>query len=107
MFSNCTRTSQAGPHRKRRIGIMFKSIQVVTNLDCEPPRKVKRLMGFLRGYLRVAIVLEDISFVFVAASCIGEVNDWLDWHSALHAADDDIVGVLAEPLESDLLEWWQ
>ena len=86
---------------------MFKSIQVVTNLDCEPPRKVKRLMGFLRGYLRVAIVLEDISVEFVWVSSISEVDHRLDWHSALHAADDDIVGVLAEPLKSDLLEWWQ
>ena len=82
---------------------MFKSKQVEADLDRVPFLKVKRLMGSFCGYLGVAIVLEDASLKFVAAS-IGEVDHRLDWYLILYAADDNVIGKLAEPLVLDLLE---
>ena len=60
-------------------------------------------MGCFRGYLGVAIVLEDISLKFAAVS-FGEVDHRLDWHLILYAADDNVVRELADPLVCDLLE---
>ena len=82
---------------------MFKSKKVRANLDCVPLLKVKGLMGCFRGYLRVAIVPEDTVPELVSAS-LYEINHWLDWHLILYAADDNVIGKLAEPLVLDLLE---
>ena len=96
-------TTQARPHRKLGlIDIIFKSKQVGSDLDRVPVHQVKRFMGIFCGYLGVAIVLEYGCLEF-AAVCLGEVNHWLDWHLVLHAADDNVVRELAEPLEIDLL----
>ena len=65
-------------------------------------------MRFDVNFFSVTMILEYGSFKIMArAVLLSEVNHLINWHSALDAADDDIVGVLAEPLECELLEWWQ
>ena len=59
-------------------------------------------MDLFRGYLGDAIVLEYTLLEYVAA-WLCEINHWLDWHLILHAADDNVIGKLAEPLVLDLL----
>ena len=97
-------TSQARPHRKLgRICPIFEPKQVGADLDRVPVSQVKGLMSLFRGYLRVAIVLEYGCLEYGTVS-LCEVNNRIKWHLILYAADDNVIGKLAEPLVLDLLE---